>query len=104
MNSVKNVHTRHATDTTEKFLFQLQDHSLIETVLIPATPGLTTQSDRHTVCISTQVGCAYACKFCASGLEGLIRNLTPGEIVGNYFLNLVNFNATISRTFFSQVQ
>jgi 23S rRNA (adenine2503-C2)-methyltransferase len=81
LNAVDAVNTRNATDTTEKFLFQLRDHSLIETVLIPATPGLTTQSDRHTVCVSTQVGCAYGCKFCASGLEGVKRNLTAAEIV-----------------------
>ena len=81
LNAVHALKTRNATDTTEKFLFQLRDHSLIETVLIPATPGLTTQSDRHTVCVSTQVGCAYACKFCASGLDGIKRNLTAAEIV-----------------------
>jgi 23S rRNA (adenine2503-C2)-methyltransferase len=80
-NAVHALKTRNATDTTEKFLFQLHDHSLIETVLIPATPGLTTSSDRHTVCVSTQVGCAYGCKFCASGLEGVKRNLTAAEIV-----------------------
>jgi 23S rRNA (adenine2503-C2)-methyltransferase len=38
-------------------------------------------SDRHTLCVSTQVGCAYGCKFCASGLDGWKRNLTPDEIV-----------------------
>ena len=81
LNAVHALRTRSATDTTEKFLFQLHDHALIETVLIPATPGLTTQSDRHTVCVSTQVGCAYGCKFCASGLEGVKRNLTAAEIV-----------------------
>jgi 23S rRNA (adenine2503-C2)-methyltransferase len=81
LNSVRALHTRHSTDTTEKFLFRLQDGALIETVLIPATPGLTDTSDRHTLCISTQVGCAYACKFCASGLDGFKRNLTVGEIV-----------------------
>ncbi|MGD0059970.1 MAG: 23S rRNA (adenine(2503)-C(2))-methyltransferase RlmN [Verrucomicrobiia bacterium] len=81
LNAVHALKTRNATDTTEKFLFQLRDHSLIETVLIPATPGLTTSSDRHTVCVSTQVGCAFACKFCASGLEGVKRNLTTAEIV-----------------------
>ena len=79
--AVRNVRTRSSTDTTEKFLFELHDHSLIETVLIPATPGLTTSSDRHTVCVSTQVGCAYGCKFCASGLEGVKRNLSAAEIV-----------------------
>jgi 23S rRNA (adenine2503-C2)-methyltransferase len=81
LNAVKTLKTRHASDTTEKFLFQLLDHSLIETVLIPATPGLTSRSDRHTVCVSTQVGCAYGCKFCASGLDGVKRNLTAAEIV-----------------------
>jgi len=81
LHAVQALRTRHASDTTDKFLFQLADGSLIETVLIPATPGLTTQADRHTVCVSTQVGCAYGCKFCASGLEGVKRNLTAGEIV-----------------------
>ncbi|MGD1018057.1 MAG: 23S rRNA (adenine(2503)-C(2))-methyltransferase RlmN [Verrucomicrobiia bacterium] len=81
LDAVHALKTRNATDTTEKFLFQLRDHSLIETVLIPATPGLTSSSDRHTVCLSTQVGCAFACKFCASGLEGVKRNLTAAEIV-----------------------
>jgi len=81
LNAVHSLKTRHATDTTEKFLFQLHDHALIETVLIPSTPGLTSQSDRHTVCISTQVGCAFGCKFCASGLHGIKRNLNAAEIV-----------------------
>ena len=56
LNAVHALRTRNATDTTEKFLFQLHDHSLIETVLIPATPGLTSSSDRHTVCVSSQAG------------------------------------------------
>ena len=69
-------------DTTRKFLFRLADGSLIETVLIPASPALYgSRSDRRTVCVSTQVGCAYGCKFCASGLEGFSRNLAPNEIV-----------------------
>jgi 23S rRNA (adenine2503-C2)-methyltransferase len=69
-------------DTTRKFLFRLADESLIESVLIPASPALYgSRSDRRTICISTQVGCAYGCKFCASGLEGFSRNLQPNEIV-----------------------
>ena len=69
-------------DTTRKFLFRLNDESLIETVLIPASPALYgSRSDRRTICVSTQVGCAYGCKFCASGLEGFSRNLKPNEIV-----------------------
>jgi 23S rRNA (adenine2503-C2)-methyltransferase len=81
LNAVHSLKTRQASDTTEKFLFQLHDRSLIETVLIPATPGLTDRSDRHTLCVSTQVGCAYGCRFCASGLDGVKRNLTAAEIV-----------------------
>src|SRR6266496_3772896 len=69
-------------DTTRKFLFRLADGNLIESVLIPASPALYGQkSDRRTICISTQVGCAYGCKFCASGLEGFSRNLRANEIV-----------------------
>ena len=69
-------------DTTQKFLWQLRDGNLIESVLIPASPALYgDRSDRRTICISTQVGCAYGCKFCASGLEGFSRNLHASEIV-----------------------
>ena len=76
------VHKQGARDTTQKFLWRLADHSLIETVLIPANPALYGEaSDRHTLCVSTQVGCAYGCKFCASGLDGWKRNLEPHEIV-----------------------
>jgi 23S rRNA (adenine2503-C2)-methyltransferase len=71
-----------SSDTTRKFLFVLKDGAFIESVLIPASPALYgSASDRRTVCVSTQVGCAYGCKFCASGLEGWTRNLEPGEIV-----------------------
>ena len=69
-------------DTTRKFLFRLGDGNLIESVLIPASPALYGEkSDRRTICISTQVGCAYGCKFCASGLEGFSRNLRANEII-----------------------
>ena len=69
-------------DTTQKFLFRLSDENLIESVLIPASPALYGQpSDRRTICVSTQVGCAYGCKFCASGLEGFTRNLDAAEMV-----------------------
>jgi 23S rRNA (adenine2503-C2)-methyltransferase len=71
-----------ARDTTRKFLFRLGDGSLIESVLIPASLALYGgRSDRRTICVSTQVGCAYGCKFCASGLEGFSRNLSASEIV-----------------------
>jgi len=71
-----------ARDTTRKFLFRLIDRNLIESVLIPASLALYGgRSDRRTICVSTQVGCAYGCKFCASGLEGFSRNLSANEIV-----------------------
>jgi 23S rRNA (adenine2503-C2)-methyltransferase len=76
------VRKQGARDATQKFLWRLSDHSLIESVLIPANPALYGEpSDRHTLCVSTQVGCAYGCKFCASGLAGWKRNLSVEEIV-----------------------
>jgi 23S rRNA (adenine2503-C2)-methyltransferase len=71
-----------AHDTTQKFLWKLSDGAFIESVIIPANPALYGEaSDRHTLCISTQVGCAYGCRFCASGLDGWKRNLGVHEIV-----------------------
>ena len=61
-------------DGTVKFLFGLADGRSIESVLIP-------EKHRLTLCISTQVGCAYGCAFCATALLGFKRNLTCGEIV-----------------------
>lgn len=65
---------RHAADGTVKFLFGLPDGAAVETVLIPAR-------GRRTLCVSTQVGCAVRCAFCASGIGGLERNLSAAEIV-----------------------
>jgi 23S rRNA (adenine2503-C2)-methyltransferase len=62
-----------ASDHTEKLLLRLQDGELVECVLMR-------EPDRRTVCISTQVGCAMGCVFCASGLLGVRRNLTAAEI------------------------
>ncbi|MBM3184187.1 MAG: 23S rRNA (adenine(2503)-C(2))-methyltransferase RlmN [Chlamydiae bacterium] len=59
---------------TEKFLWELPDGKKVESVLICS-------GDRRTVCISSQVGCPARCAFCASGKQGLMRNLTPAEIV-----------------------
>jgi 23S rRNA (adenine2503-C2)-methyltransferase len=82
LQTMELVRKQGSPDTTQKFLWRLHDHSLIESVLIPANPALYGEaSDRHTLCISTQVGCAYGCKFCASGLEGWKRNLQPSEII-----------------------
>ncbi|MAE31356.1 MAG: 23S rRNA (adenine(2503)-C(2))-methyltransferase RlmN [Verrucomicrobiales bacterium] len=69
-------------DGTVKFLWRLPDGELIESVLIPASIGRDgSQSNRRTLCVSSQVGCAYGCTFCASGLMGYKRNLAASEIV-----------------------
>jgi 23S rRNA (adenine2503-C2)-methyltransferase len=71
-----------AKDSTQKFLFRLHDGRYVESVLIPANRGaFGDMSDRRTICVSSQVGCAYDCKFCASGLAGFTRNLRADEIV-----------------------
>ena len=73
---------RQSEDVTDKLLLELRDQSLIETVIIRAPQdGVGLDHSRKTICISTQVGCAMGCKFCASGLAGLKRDLTAGEIV-----------------------
>ena len=62
-------------DETEKFLYALEDGNLIEGVVMRYHHG-------DTLCVSTQVGCRMGCAFCASTLDGRVRNLTPGEILG----------------------
>jgi 23S rRNA (adenine2503-C2)-methyltransferase len=80
--ALKLVRVQGSADTTRKLLWELRSGDYIESVLIPASPDLFGErSDRFTLCLSTQVGCAYGCKFCASGLDGWKRNLTAGEIV-----------------------
>ena len=83
MAAVETVKIQGSADTTRKILWRLGDGSLLESVLIPANPGRDgNRSGRLTLCVSSQVGCAYGCRFCASGLDGWRRNLTAGEIVG----------------------
>lgn len=83
LHALEHVTTRGATDSTQKFLFRLHDGRLVESVLIPANPALfSARSDRRTLCVSSQVGCAYGCKFCASGLAGFVRDLDAAEIAG----------------------
>lgn len=65
-------------DETKKYLFRLSDGNIIESVLMKYNHG-------NTVCISTQVGCRMGCKFCASTKQGLIRNLTSGEIADQIY-------------------
>ncbi|MFT5698703.1 MAG: 23S rRNA (adenine2503-C2)-methyltransferase [Desulforhopalus sp.] len=64
-------------DRTVKFLFTLKDNHKIETVLIPF-------HNKYSICLSSQVGCAMNCSFCFTGTQGLKRNLTTSEIVGQF--------------------
>ena len=73
--SAEIIKTVKSLDGTEKFLFKLNDGNVIEGVLMKYVYG-------NTLCVSTQVGCRMNCAFCASGLNGLVRNLTSGEILG----------------------
>ena len=68
-----------SVDGTRKWLLRLDDGKEIETVYIP-------EEDRGTLCISSQVGCTLTCSFCHTGTQRLVRNLTPGEIVGQIML------------------
>ena len=72
--AIKIKETYHSTDGTEKYLFEYADGNLVEGVLMKYKYG-------YTQCVSTQVGCRMGCKFCASTLGGLVRNLTAGEIL-----------------------
>jgi 23S rRNA (adenine2503-C2)-methyltransferase len=92
-----------ATDGTIKFLFQLSSGRHIETVLIPDFNEDGSPS-RMTVCVSSQVGCAMGCSFCATGLMGFQQNLTSGEITEQ--VQLANqaareiYDATVSNVVF----
>jgi len=69
------VHRRFdSADGTRRYLVRLSDGEFAETVFIP-------EENRSTICISSQIGCALACSFCLTGQLGLVRNLSPGEIV-----------------------
>ena len=69
------AHRDVAPDETAKYLLRQADGQTIESVFLP-------YPDRVSVCLSTQIGCAAGCRFCATAIGGLSRNLTPGEIVG----------------------
>ncbi len=68
-----------SSDGTSKWLMRLTDGNEIETVHIP-------EIDRGALCVSSQVGCTLNCRFCHTGTQRMVRNLTPGEIVGQVML------------------
>jgi len=81
LSEIAELPTLHCTDIqvsqsgTKKYLWELEDGRFVESVYIP-------EGNRRTICISTQVGCAMGCLFCATATLGFQRNLTPYEIVG----------------------
>jgi 23S rRNA (adenine2503-C2)-methyltransferase len=80
-------------DDTEKFLFKLKDGNFIEAVIIPV-------EKRVTACLSTQAGCKFSCRFCASGLLGFKRNLTTAEIVEELLYLKNNFKGKLTHVVF----
>lgn len=83
LTSMSLEHVSASNDGTEKYLFRLFDGSFVEAVLIPAE-FVDGEPKRRTLCISTQVGCALRCAFCATGTLGIKRNLTAGEILEQF--------------------
>lgn len=77
--SVQKVEIKESGDGTKKYLFRLHDGELIESVFMRYRHG-------NSVCISSQVGCRMGCKFCASTLDGLVRNLTAGEMLSQIYV------------------
>jgi len=71
------IREQRSKDGTKKFLWQLRDGNSVESVLLKS-------GSRLTACISTQVGCPLGCTFCATGLSGFVRNLSSGEIAGQF--------------------
>lgn len=78
VREITNYAFEKATDGTVKFLFTFRNGSAVESVFIPSDFGL---KERKTLCVSSQVGCALGCEFCATGKLGLERNLSAGEII-----------------------
>jgi len=74
ISPLTHLNTEFSKDGTRKYLFRLADGHFIESVLIP-------ERDHYTLCISSQAGCAMGCRFCATGRQGLRRNLTASEII-----------------------
>ena len=79
LHYVEAVQTVKSIDGTVKVLFSLPDGTTVESALMLYAPGAG--KPRTTVCLSTQVGCAIGCAFCATGQQGFVRSLTAGEIV-----------------------
>ncbi len=87
MEIVKKLESR--IDKTKKYLFKLHDGNMVESVVMYYKHGIT-------ICVSSQVGCAMGCKFCASTIGGLVRSLTPGEILDQIIFAQLDIGERIS--------
>ena len=94
-NDSKIVETHESTDGTLKFLFNVGANQVIESVFIP-------EDRRNTLCLSSQVGCAMDCSFCATGRQGFSRNLTSDEIIGQLMavINEISLDQSITNVVF----
>ena len=81
------IYERDSKDGTRKWVISVGDGDLIEMVLIP-------EGKRATLCISSQVGCAIDCSFCATGKQGFSRNLTLDEIIGQLWIAEDSFGSS----------
>ena len=87
--SLEVVDSQTAADGTVKYLYKLPDDETIESVLITA-------GERKTVCVSSQVGCPVRCTFCATGAQGLIRNLQAAEIIDQVVMACRHFGERVT--------
>lgn len=88
LNPLKCVKFEKSSDGSIKYLFELKDGKTIESVLLPMKEEISDENGkisrhaRYTICVSSQVGCKMGCAFCLTAKGGFVRNLSPGEIVG----------------------
>lgn len=93
----KIINKQISNDGTRKYVFEYGDGARVEAVGMPSIHSKNDTRPKHlTVCFSTQVGCAMACSFCATGTEGLTRNLSSGEMIEQILLVQKDFDLRIS--------
>ena len=79
LNESKIIESHKSSDGTIKYLIELSDQNKVECVFIP-------EKTRGTICVSSQVGCSLTCKFCRSGTQKLVKNLSVSEIISQILL------------------
>ena len=87
------IKSKSKIDKTTKFLLETHDNKFIETVSM-------IENDRHTICLSSQIGCSVDCDFCATGKMGIIRNLSSGEIIDQLIIIKKNIKKPVTNVVF----